>query len=137
MKCSSIATILMTPELLRALERAHEEGPDAAEEAPLGHRDVVVDDALGGAAAAHRAVLEAQLLLAAAHRREVDALRVAGAFGHHPQDRRLDAAPLIAARRIGGERHAQAVALLHRYRAALLGGPHPFPRVRIAPHGEI
>src|SRR5258708_13383602 len=106
MKCSSIAMILMPAELLRALERAHEERPDAPKEAPIGHGDVVGDDALGGAVAADRAVLEAQLFLAAAHRREVDALLVAGAFGHRPQDRRLDAAPFLAPPRVGGERHA-------------------------------
>src|SRR5258708_14444766 len=108
MKCSSMAMILMTAELLRALEWAHEERPDAPKEAPIGHGDVVGDDALGGAVAADRAVLEAQLFLAAAHRREVDALLVAGAFDHHPQDRRLDAAPLIPARRNAGERPPQA-----------------------------
>src|SRR5258708_26552953 len=133
MKCSSMAMILMTAELLRALEWAHEERPDAPKEAPIGHGDVVGDDALGGAVAADRAVLEAQLFLAAAHRREVDALLVAGAFGHHPQDRRLDAAPLTAARRIGGAPPAPAGPLVHPPPPPPLRRPEPFSRPAVPP----
>src|SRR5207253_4788144 len=115
--------------LRRAL--AAEERPEPRQDTGLGHPDVVRDDALRRALAAHRAIFQPQLLFAAAHRSEVEPTLVARTLRHDHADRRLRKPPFVGAARLGYERQVQPLAVLHADRAALLARCHRFRRVRI------
>src|SRR5207253_9797370 len=96
--------------LRRAL--AAEERPEPRQDAGLGHRDVIGDDALRRALAAHRAIFQAQLLFAAAHRSEVEPTLVARTLRHDHADRRLGKPPFVVSARPGCQLPVHPLAVL-------------------------